>query len=137
MFFTHLHKRKVFAVMVILLAALPAASAAGITGQWDGVVVANKVEVPFRFEITQHGNQVQGFFFEGDRKVGSTSGSFENGPLKLEYDFLNTVLEATLDGDQLRGPYRNNRPNAEPMQFRARRSVPPPTAQAQTPQAAG
>jgi len=62
---------------------------------------------------------VEGFFFEGDRKVGSTSGSLENGVLKLDYDFLNTTLEATLDGDRLRGTYRNNRPNARPQEFRA------------------
>jgi hypothetical protein len=31
--------------------------------------------VPFRFEIAGSGAEIQGFFFEGDRKIGSTSGS--------------------------------------------------------------
>ena len=69
---------------VFLLAPQPVAAASGLIGPWDAVVVANKVEVPFRFEIAQSGPQVEGFFFEGDRKVGSTSGSFENGTLRLE-----------------------------------------------------
>src|SRR6202030_206525 len=104
--------------------ALPVASAAGtITGRWDAVVVANKVEVPFRFEIAQNGAQVQGFFFEGDRKIGSTSGTFANGILQLDYDFLNTTLQATLDGDKLQGTYRNRGAKAVPMEFRAQRSA--------------
>ena len=79
------------------------------SGLWDAVIVANNAEVPFRFEIAQNEHHVEGFFFEGDRKVGSTSGSFENGTLRLDYDFLNTTLEATLEGDELRGTYRNKR----------------------------
>ena len=122
--------RTTILVCVCLLAAAPGAAAAGIAGLWDGVVVANNVEVPFRFEIAQNGSRVEGFFFEGDRKVGSTSGSFENGVLKLEYDFLNTTMEATLGGDQLRGTYRNKRPRARPMDFRAQRFTPIPAAPA-------
>src|SRR6202049_2840807 len=110
--------RKLLLISAFLLTALPVASAAGtITGRWDAVVVANKVEVPFRFEIAQNGTQVQGFFFEGDRKIGSTSGTFENGILQLDYDFLNTTLQATLNGDRLQGTYRNNSPKAVPMEF--------------------
>src|ERR1700730_15165894 len=114
--------RKLLLVSAFLLTALPGASAAGtITGRWDAVVVANKVEVPFRFEIAQNGArvravlaaraiQVQGFFFEGDGKIGSTSGTFANGILQLDYDFLNTTLQATLDGDKLQGTYRDRGP---------------------------
>ena len=129
--------RRTFLPVLLLLSALPAASAPKISGLWDAVVVVNKADVPFRFEIEQEGGQVQGFFFEGDRKVGSTSGSFENGTLKLEYDFLNTTLEATLDGDALRGTYRNKRTNAKPMEFRAQRFAPVPSGQLNPPQIAG
>jgi thiol-disulfide isomerase/thioredoxin len=122
----------VFAGMGVLPAA-PGSPASGIAGLWDAVVVANKVEVPFRFEIAQNGGRVEGFFFEGDRRVGSTAGSFENGVVKLEYDFLNTTLEATLEGDQLRGTYRNNRPGARPTEFRAQRFAPAPPAPADMP----
>jgi hypothetical protein len=79
------------------------AAAPRIAGRWDATVVVNTVEVPFRFEIAQHERDVVGFFFEGSRKVASTSGRIENGALTLEYDFLNTILEARVEGDQLRG----------------------------------
>jgi thiol-disulfide isomerase/thioredoxin len=127
----------VLVVGVFVLATRPVASAPGVAGLWDAVVVANKVEVPFRFEIAQNGSQVEGFFFEGDRRVGSTSGSLENGVLKLDYDFLNTTLEATLDGDQLRGTYRNKRPNARPQEFRAQRFTPVQVPAANVPKLAG
>jgi thiol-disulfide isomerase/thioredoxin len=120
-----------------LLTTKPVASASGMTGLWDAIVVANNVEVPFRFEIVQNGPQVEGFFFEGDRKVGSTSGSFENGTLRLEYDFLNTTLEARLNGDQLRGTYRNNRADARPQEFRARKFAPLPVPTAAAPRVEG
>ena len=71
-----------------------------MSGLWDAVVVANKVDVPFRFEIAVKGSQAEGFFFEGDQKVGSSSGTYQNGVLTLEYDHLNTVLEATLQNGE-------------------------------------
>jgi thiol-disulfide isomerase/thioredoxin len=98
-------------------AAPPAADS--VNGLWDAIVVSGKAEIPFRFEIDQNGSQVQGFFFEGEKKIGSSSGSFENGELKLNYDFLNTDLDATFDGRALHGSYRNLRPNAKPLEFRA------------------
>ena len=109
---------------ICLFCAEGVASPSRIAGRWDAMVVVNTVDVPFRFEIAQNDGDVVGFFFEGSRKIASTSGRFEHGALTLEYDFLNTVLEARVDGDQLRGSYRNKRPNARPMEFRARRFVP-------------
>ena len=123
-------RRGAIVVGLGLLMAARVTSAADIPGRWDAVVVVNNVEVPFRFEIAQHGDQVEGLFFEGSRKVASTSGRFEHGTLTLEYDFMNTVLEATLDGNELHGSYRNRRPNARPMVFRAKRFAPPATAAA-------
>jgi len=95
-----------------------------IAGLWDAVIVANGVEVPFRFEIASNGTAVDGFFFEGDRKVGSTTGSFTGGELIFEYDFLNTTLELKLTGDELVGAYRNKRANAKPQDVRMRRFAP-------------
>lgn len=112
-------------------------AATTIDGLWDAIVVVNSVEIPFRFEIATNRSGAQGFFFEGDRKIGSTSGSFDNGVLKLEYDFLNTTLEATFDGDQLQGTYKNRRPNARPMDIRARRFAPAPIGEKDPPQVAG
>ncbi len=135
--------RRALIVSALLLTALPVTSAPQIrgpkiSGLWDAVaVVADQAEIPFRFEIAQNGAQVQGFFFEGDRKVGSTSGAFENGMLTLQYDFLNTTLEATFDGGQFSGTYRNNGTNAPPLQIRGRRFVPVAPSTDATPQIAG
>ncbi len=112
----------------------PARTASGL---WDAVIVANNVDVPFRFEIAQNEGHVEGFFFEGDRKVGSTSGSVENGTLRLDWDFLNTTLEATLEGDELRGTYRNKRVNARPQEFRARRFASVPLTTGEVPRVEG
>jgi len=121
----------------IVIGGLPAAAQTNLSGLWDAVVVANGVEIPFRYEIAVRRNQAEGFFFEGDRRVGSSSGSFSNGVLKVEYEHLNTTLEARLEGDQLTGSYRNNRPNARPTEFRARRFAPVQTGMTDPPQVGG
>ena len=81
------HVRTGLLLAAVLLAAAPLAqpahAASGIDGLWDAIVVANGAEVPFRFEIATNGADAQGFFFEGDRKVGSTSGRFADGVLTL------------------------------------------------------
>jgi thiol-disulfide isomerase/thioredoxin len=123
--------------LAFLAAGCSRAPARTLAGLWDAVIVANNAEVPFRFEIAQNEGHVQGFFFEGDRKVGSTSGSLEDGTLRLEYDFLNTTLEATLEGDELRGTYRNKRAGARPQVFRAQRFVPVPVTETDVPQVEG
>jgi thiol-disulfide isomerase/thioredoxin len=110
---------------------------APLDGLWDAVIVAGGAEVPFRFEIATSGPQVHGYFFEGDRKIGSTLGSFAEGVLTLEWDFLNTTLELTQSGEQLTGTYRNNRPNARPQDVRMRRFKPVPAGNDAPPQLAG
>lgn len=125
-------------VAVWFVSAFPAAAATtSITGLWDAAVVINQVEIPFRFEISQSGSQVQGFFFEGDRKIGSTSGSFADGRLKLEYDYLSTTFEGTFEGGQLHGIYRDVRPNSWALEIRAHRFAPTPVTAAGAPQIAG
>jgi peroxiredoxin len=110
---------------------------ADLTGLWDAVVVSNDVEIPFRYEIAVNGRQAEGFFFEGDRRVGSSAGSYTNGTFRVEYDHLNTVLEGRLEGEELAGTYRNRRPNARPIPFRARRFAPVQTGMANPPEVAG
>jgi thiol-disulfide isomerase/thioredoxin len=127
-------------VVALLVAAhlAPAPRAAsGIDGLWEATVVAGGVEIPFRFEIATNGTDAQGFFFEGDQKVGSTSGRFADEVLTLEYDFLNTTLNLTLEGDQLHGAYTNKRPNAKPQSVRAHRFSPVPVDSNDPPKLAG
>ena len=129
------------AALVVAFAALPAPhavqAAASIDGLWDAVVTAGDTQVPFRFEIATKGGDAQGFFFEGDRKVGSTAGTIADGALKLDYDFLNTTLEATLNGDELVGAYWNKRTPTRQQAIRMRRFTPAAAADDNTPALAG
>jgi thiol-disulfide isomerase/thioredoxin len=119
-------------------AVQPVGAASTINGLWDATIVANGIEVPFRFEIVSSGGpETEGFFFEGDRKVGSTGGSFVDHVLTLEYEFLNTTLELRYDDGQLVGTYRNNRANARPQDVRMRRFTPVAVENADAPAVAG
>lgn len=126
----------VAAVFVASVSPRNAFSASNITGLWDAKIVANQLEIPFRFEISQNGNQVQGFFFEGDRKIGSSSGSFSGGHLVLEYDILESTLEVTFLDDQFAGTYRFNR-SGNALLIRAHRFMPAPADTAAAPQISG
>ncbi len=127
--------------MACIVCFLFAASAAGaedrIAGLWDAVVVVGQAEIPFRLEIAQTKDGVRGFFFEGNQKIGSTSGSFADGKLQLEYEFLNSTLGATFDGEKLEGSYRYNTKNRREYAFHARRFSPAAEDSSATPQIAG
>jgi thiol-disulfide isomerase/thioredoxin len=127
----------VLAAMVAIANPALVRAQSPVDGLWNAVVVAGGTEVPFRYEIATTGSEAQGFFFEGDRKVASTSGRFVDGLLTLEYDFLNTTLEVRLSGDELTGAYRNNRAGARPQDVRMRRFTPTAVAEDNTPSLAG
>src|SRR5687767_7019776 len=95
---------------IVLLAALvlpigARAQATSPAGLWDAAVVVNGLEIPFRFEVAQSGSKVSGWFFNGDEKVLSTGGTFENGSLVLNFDHYATAVEATLVNGRLAGTY--------------------------------
>ena len=126
------------ALVVVASRPAPSATAASaVDGLWNAVIVSSGTDIPFRFEIATSGSNAEGFFFEGDRKVGSTSGSFADGLLKLEYDHLNTTLELKLNGQELAGTYRNNRPNSRPQDVRMRRFTPVSLGQEDPPKLEG
>jgi thiol-disulfide isomerase/thioredoxin len=103
--------------LIVLLAALvipigaPAfaqgsgGAGSSVAGLWDAAVVVNGLEIPFRFEIAGSGANVSGWFFNGDEKVLSTDGKFENGSLLLHFDHYATVVEASLVNGRLAGTY--------------------------------
>lgn len=98
--------KRLLVVVVVLLAALPtAAQTSSPAGLWDAAVVVNGLEIPFRFEIAGGGAAVKGWFFNGDEKVESTGGTFENGSLVLNFDHYATSLEAALVNGRLAGTY--------------------------------
>ena len=106
--------KRLFVVLALLI-ALPAAAPAfaqgsgeagsSVAGLWDAAVVVNGLEIPFRFEITGDGANVSGWFFNGNEKVLSTGGKFENGSLVLNFDHYATAVEVALVNGRLAGTY--------------------------------
>jgi thiol-disulfide isomerase/thioredoxin len=134
-------KRKalvLFVGAVIGLAVLPTRAAAQpLSGLWDASVVVNGgVEIPFRFEIAGSGAAVKGSFFNGDEKVTSTTGQFDNGALVLSFDEYGTKLEATLKDGRLEGQYSRGTRGA-PYPFQAKRFAPVAAGDAAIPSIAG
>jgi thiol-disulfide isomerase/thioredoxin len=132
---------KLSALLVVLLASVASPSrgaTAPINGLWDATVRVNNgaLEIPFRFEISGTGANVKGSFFNGDDKTTSTSGSFENGKLLLNFDELGTKLDATLKDGRLEGEYSRGTRGA-PYPFAAKRFVAVSTDAAKIPSIAG
>jgi thiol-disulfide isomerase/thioredoxin len=125
-------------LIALLSAAQPAQAQEKLDGRWDAVVVVGQAEIPFRFEIAHQGDQWTGYFFEGEKKIGSTSGSFTSGKLEFNYEFLNSTLTATVDADnKLTGTYRVNRSNGKVYVFHAQRWTTPGKATEKPPGIAG
>jgi thiol-disulfide isomerase/thioredoxin len=105
----------VLVALVGLVAVLVTAASVGnngasnLAGRWDAVVTVGKVEVPFAFEIGVDGTSVQGWFFNGDRRISSTAGRLENGVLTLDFDQYATKIEAKVSDEGLVGEYRRPR----------------------------
>src|ERR1700685_449280 len=123
--------------LIFLAGAFPLRAQSKIDGVWDAAIVAGQAEIPFRFEIATERSEPRGFFFEGEKKIGSTSGKYADGKLQLEYEFLDATLTATFEGEKLEGSYRYNRKNGKEYPFHARRAVAAAADHAGSPQVAG
>jgi thiol-disulfide isomerase/thioredoxin len=105
--------------LIVSLANLPVSAQTKLDGLWDAKVVVGPAEIPFRFEISGQGSNLRGFFFEGEKKIGSTSAKYADGKLQFDYEFLNATLVASLSGKTLDGSYRYNRKNGREYPFHA------------------
>lgn len=127
------------AVLVSAVYAAPAAAqSAAPVGRWDAVVVVSNgtIDIPFTFEIVQAGAGIRGQFLNGDEKVVSQPGTFDNGNLELRFDQYGARVLATLSGDTLTGKYdRGTRGAAYP--FSAHRAVAAKTSTEKVPAIAG
>ncbi len=126
----------VVAVVALAWPVSQAAAQPSLTGLWDAVVTVNDVDVPFRIEFSGDGRDVSGSFFNGDDRVTSTSGRFENGAVVLSFDEYETRLEAKLSNGTLEGQYLRGTRGA-PYPFRAKRFTPAPADAGNVPAVAG
>ena len=122
----------------MLLAIAPAVVAQSLAGRWDATVQVSGVDIPFRFELSAEGSNVKGSFFNGDERITSTSGKFENGSLILRWDDHASSLDATLHDGVLEGRYRRDgRDEKSNYPFSAKRHAPAPAVKGDVPSIAG
>ncbi|HEX8026954.1 MAG TPA: TlpA disulfide reductase family protein [Vicinamibacterales bacterium] len=119
--------KRLLITVVALFLAVPAltraqAPAPSLAGLWDAAVVVNGLEIPFRFEIAGNGATTSGWFFNGDEKVASTGGKYQDGALTLNFDHYATAVEASLVNGRLAGIYNRG---ASFYPFYAKRFTPP------------
>jgi thiol-disulfide isomerase/thioredoxin len=130
--------KRLFTVAIVLALAAPALNAqtpsTSVAGLWDAAVVVNGLEIPFRFEIGGSGSSITGSFFNGDEKVTSTGGKFENGALTLNFDHYATQIDAVVLNGRLTGVY-NRATGFYP--FYARKFAPPAQFPNEVPQIDG
>src|SRR4029077_14193040 len=113
--------------VAMLFAIAPVAVAQSLAGRWDATVQVSGLDIPFRFELSGEGTNVKGSFFNGDERITSTSGRFENGSLTLRWDDHASSLEARLHEGVLEGKYRRDgRDEKSQYPFSAKRYSPPP-----------
>jgi thiol-disulfide isomerase/thioredoxin len=107
---------KQFALLLAIAAPILAQS---LTGTWSSTLSINGVSVPFLTGVATDGEKAQGWFFNGDQKVASTSGTFRDGKLTLNFDQYASKLEANYVDGKLVGTY--GRQGRAPNVFTAQR----------------
>jgi thiol-disulfide isomerase/thioredoxin len=97
------------AIALLLAAGAGIGAASGdavrLEGRWDAALTVEGVEVPFRFEIASGKAGIAGSFFNGEQRIRSTAGSFENGTLDLTFAQYGGSLTASYADGQLNGRY--------------------------------
>jgi thiol-disulfide isomerase/thioredoxin len=77
-----------------------AAPAEDLDGRWAATVVQNGVTIPFRLDISGSGSKVVGILYNGEDKETTTSASWKDGKLELNFDhYLTYVTAAEKDGE--------------------------------------
>jgi thiol-disulfide isomerase/thioredoxin len=123
------------ATVVLGMLMASTARAQSLTGVWDATVTVNTLDIPFRIELSGGGAAVKGAFFNGDERVRSTTGRFDNGSLVLTFDEYAATLDATLRDGRLEGRYDRGARGVYP--FRATRFSQPPVTGDNAPSIAG
>jgi thiol-disulfide isomerase/thioredoxin len=124
--------------VAMLIAIAPVAMAQSLAGRWNATVQVSGVDIPFRFELSGEGANVKGSFFNGDEKITSTSGRFDNGSLVLKWDDHASKLDATFHDGVLEGKYiRAGRDEKSSYPFSAKRYSAPPAVKGDVPSIAG
>ena len=142
-------KTKLLLISTIVFA--PAMWAQSIAGLWNATITVGGNQIPFKIEFAGDGNNVKGWFFNGEEHENSTGGKFENNSLVLNFDSYASVLKATLNNGVLEGEYASTArpaaadsgaragrgPGAAPLPFRAIRYIAVPPSKMNAPDISG
>ena len=112
------------AISALILTTLPGVLTAQIkSGLWDGTIKYEEFSIPFRFEITGTGDKISGSFFNGDVPIVSTGGRLAGNSLSLNFDHLGSRLEATVDGDTIKGTFGGKRAGLHDVELHPHREI--------------
>jgi len=113
---------KFLAGMIVLLLVAASASAEPIAGTWNATVPYHGAILPFQMGFSGDGTSVKGWFFNGDQTLPSTGGELRDGHLVLNFDQIDTKLDATLRDGHLDGIYTASPYLGGPLDFHAMRA---------------
>lgn len=88
-----------------LVALAPATWAQSVAGMWDATINFNGAEIPFKLGFAGDGANIKGWFFNGDDREISNSGSLDNGHLVLSFDSYLAKLSGTFKDGVFDGAY--------------------------------
>ena len=108
--------------VLLVIALASTLSAQSLTGLWDATIVANGVTVPFHLELASDGPRVQAWFFNAGDRNPSTSGTFENGTVRIQFAHMKTRFEASYKDGHLDGTYFGDRVTGT-LKFHAERAA--------------
>jgi thiol-disulfide isomerase/thioredoxin len=127
---------KTLAAAALLFAPLTIAQS--LAGLWDATVKVKDLEVPFRFEISGDQSKPVGTLFNGDAKFVSSSGTYANGSLLINWDYTASRLEAKVHDGVIEGNfYRAGRDSKTVYPLQAKRFSPSPLTTEDVPSIAG
>ena len=122
---------------IAIVLAVPALWAQSIDGLWDGTLKQGTSDVPFKIGFSTKGQDAKGWFFNGEDKLYSSGGHFENGVLTLNFDSYAAVLKLTLSEGAFDGQWTTSR-SRTPTVIHAVRSTPHPAgSDVKAPEVAG
>jgi thiol-disulfide isomerase/thioredoxin len=91
---------------LLMLLAGSVAAAQPLSGRWDGTAkVADGLTVPLHLELSGSDDLLRGALVDGTQKTVATQGGTKGNLLTLKFTQYAVTLEATLQGETLRGTY--------------------------------
>jgi thiol-disulfide isomerase/thioredoxin len=95
--------RPITGLALLFLGAASALAADSIDGRYDATLTLKGTVIPFRLDISGHGNTLTGTLYNGIDKETTTDASFANGVVTLNFEHYLTKIVATPKDGRLEG----------------------------------